>query len=183
MQVTTQNLNYPNEDGKTTDYIFETYKQEDKDPIFVVRNDPKNQGQKFGQDREDRDFITGEQAKYIQKEHGLEPEQIELYQERPDGDFDKVTFGEKANSKGELVWTEEEREKITPQELERTTVDYEHRQTSDQKLDEMYEQDGTVLTEAIPDNFTNFDKKQEDQQQEMARTQEQQRAKNQEISR
>lgn len=179
MQVTTQEAFYQDQNNNRVDYKFETYEQGDKDPIFVVRNAQDNQEHKFGQNLDQRTEKTIEQAQVIQDKHKIEPEKAQLFQERPDGDFDKVTFELGHNERGQIGWREE-REQISPEKLKENLTAHEF-QTLDQLQDDKYEKEGTLRTPSMNDPFTDFDKNQESQQQEMARAQE--LAKNQEIPR
>lgn len=201
MQKDVKDRDYQTEDGQTTKYQVETYNQEGQDPIVVVRNDPNNEGQPFGQDTDKRNEVTLDEADRVDRDFETFPSNQEMYQERPDGDFDKVSFEAKENDQGNLVW-QEEREQVNLQEVEKRLDEYEktvdlsqenmpsdyrdldkseldqYQNQVDQHQEQLYEQG--ELTSGVQDMETETANQTQQQQDEVSR---QERQKTQEISR
>lgn len=125
---------YTNPNGSVTKFQVDTYKNENQNPITVVRNSSDNQGQKFGETWQKRDEVTEKLATGIKEKFQIEdPKTIEMYQERQDGDFDRVKFAYRSNDQGEQVWNEvDRRTKYSKEELDQRLKEYEKGQHTEQ---------------------------------------------------
>jgi hypothetical protein len=106
-----------NDQGQTTKYQLEQFDQGDK-KIYVLSEHPDNQGPGFD-DVRTRDRIAQEAAAIIQGKDGIRANEVELYQQKPTGEFDKVDFRyEAANSVNES-WRETQRVPQPREQLEK----------------------------------------------------------------
>ena len=142
---------------QTLDYQVETHQQGKQEPIVVLKNAPDGQGEKLGQNQTNTDGAVFQEVKRL-NEQGIAPDRAQIFQERQDGDFEKVSFKEQNNEQGELYYAEQ-REIVSQRAMEATL---EVGQTPDQIQNKLQEQ-GT-LTEGVPDIAKEVAKQQEDQQ-------------------
>lgn len=148
MEKQIKDKEYTNPNGNITKYQVETYKNENENPITVVRNSPDNQGEKFGETWQIRDKIIKDLAIEIKDKFQIEdPKKIELYQERLDGDYDRVDFNQRSNNNGELVWSETDRVKFSEEHFEKRLTEYEKGQHTEQDKAKMPGMDRGKLLE------------------------------------
>lgn len=148
MEKKTVNDKYINPNGSETKYQVDTYKNENQNPIIVVRNAPDNQGQKFGETWQKRDQVTDNLAKDAYEKFQIaHPEKIQMYQERLDGKFDKVEFNYSSNKQGELAWGERGRVTYTKEQFDQTLKEYEKGQHQEQEKMKLPSDDRSKLLE------------------------------------
>jgi len=91
MNLLYRNQKYEHEDGTVTMYDLQQVQHGNEPATYLVNESPNNQGPGFDS-WQTRDAVTREVAATIQNKDGVEPHQVNLYQQRPDGDFDRVSF-------------------------------------------------------------------------------------------
>lgn len=90
-------LNSENFDPTTVDpktvtlYNVQEVRQEGAPPMYVLSESVNNQGPGFD-DIDTRDGVAEEMAQGIQELDQCKPREVRLFQERPDGDYDRVDF-------------------------------------------------------------------------------------------
>ena len=128
------------DDKKITLYHLEEFSYEDRKPSYVITESENNQGLGFG-DWKTRDGVAKDVAGAIREAHDYTADQVDLYQQRPDGNFDRVGFREigrdgfpsadkersveepdwkqSENPPKEVQWSEHQRTVYTPEEVEK----------------------------------------------------------------
>ena len=97
-------MTYTHADGQETDYDLQQIRYEDgRPPNYVLSESADNQGPGFD-DARTRDAVSHEAAQAAMAlnhpelspaaEREMKPNEVILYQQRPDGDFDRVAYGE-----------------------------------------------------------------------------------------
>jgi hypothetical protein len=80
-----EELSMPHSDGRVTDYWMQTFQEEGKKPVFVFSDVPHNKGPRV-------ENCTQEIARDLNKHFAYEPKDIQFYERRPDGRYNKPSF-------------------------------------------------------------------------------------------
>ena len=152
-----EDRHYTHPSGRVTVYQVETIKKDGANPIFIVRDSPQNNGPKHYDRWEYRDAVAEQVSTRAREQYGLEPRQIQVFQERNpswDKDYDQVSFrylGWEPNQK-QAQWGEYKREAYDKDALTRF-VDKYRQQEALQKVD------GNRSQERITASLPEFDRK------------------------
>ena len=84
---------YYHNETTVTLYDVQEVRQEGSPPMYAISESDKNIGPGFD-NGPTRDAVAKDMAHVIKEADGCSPEQVNLYQQRPDGDFDQVDFRE-----------------------------------------------------------------------------------------
>ena len=92
---------YTHPNGEETKYDLQQMQYEDRPPMYVVSESPDNQGPGFD-NQQTRDEVIHRAAQsalalndpelFVELEEKMRPEDLRIFQQRPDGDFDRVGF-------------------------------------------------------------------------------------------
>ena len=82
---------YRHPNGQVTKYDLQEVQHGSGPRIYVASESASNQGPGF-EAWPTRDAVAHDASARIQRKDGVEPEQVRLYQQKPDGDFDRVDF-------------------------------------------------------------------------------------------
>lgn len=167
---TTQPYNHPHPDGVVTNYEMETIKRDGANPIFIVRNSDDNKGHGFNSSRPLNDHITEKHATKAREDFKLKPNELNWYEQRKDGDYDKVHFrmiarGADDSGKHEQQWGESKRTVYTKEQVDKEVSNYVARDKDVQQK----------LSEETNMSKQSFSEKNIDRQAEMQKLQEQQK--------
>jgi hypothetical protein len=113
-----RNNEYTNAQGQTTLYdVQEVERNGQKN--YVVSESAQNEGPGFD-DQRTQQMVARDACSTIQEKDQARAHEVEMYQQRPDGNFDKVDFRYEAAGTYNESWRETEREPTARQDVEQS---------------------------------------------------------------
>jgi hypothetical protein len=112
-----RNNEWTNEQGQTTSYDVQELERNGQ-KSYVVSESPENTGPGFD-DMRTQQMVARDACSTIQAKDEARAHEVEMYQQRPDGNFDKVDFRYQAQGTYNETWHETERTPTARQDVER----------------------------------------------------------------